>query len=102
RAVTLRGGGLEPRKRAPFRQPRPRFELKIGEGIGVWIDARREVDPGFGRVGRNPASDFERAAVIGERPLVRYPLYPHGHAVLALAAARARRPDHRGADRLSG
>ena len=68
RAVTLRGGGLELRKRAALGQPRPRFGLKIGQGIGVRIDAGREIDPGLGRAGRELAGDFERAAVIGERP----------------------------------
>ena len=67
RAVTPRRGGLEPRKRAAFGQARPRLGLKIGEGIGVWIDAGREIDPGLGRLGREPPGDFERAAVIGER-----------------------------------
>ena len=44
-AVPPSGCGLEFRESSAFRQARPRFELKIGQRIGVWIDAGREVDP---------------------------------------------------------
>jgi hypothetical protein len=67
KAVTQRGGRLELRERAIVRQPRPRFGPKIRQRIGVRIDGRGEIDPGFWRVGREPTGDFERAAVIGER-----------------------------------
>ena len=73
RAVTLRRGGLEPRQRAAFGQSRPCFWPKIGQGIGVRIDARREIDPGFGRSRRELTGDFKRAAVIGERSVIRGP-----------------------------
>ena len=49
RAVTPRRGGLELCQRFRFGQARPRLGLKSGQGIGVRIDAGREVDPRLGR-----------------------------------------------------
>ena len=40
-----------------------------------------------------PARDFKRAAVIGERPVVRGPVRSPNHVAFAFAATRARRPD---------
>ena len=65
-AVTACGDSFEFGERAALGQPRPRLGVKIGQGIGVRIDSRGEVDPGLGRAWLQSPGDFKRAAVIGE------------------------------------
>ena len=57
---------------------------------------------GVGASGRKPAGDFERAAVIGERPKARRAGPPRYHVAFAIRCRSRSRSDRRGADRLSG
>ena len=65
------------------------------------IDSGREIDPRLRRGGREPARDFKRAAMIGERFIVRRGGWPRHYVPFGILVAGARRFDRRGARRLS-
>ena len=102
RAVALGGRSLELRERSAVGQPRPDLRREIGQGIGVRIDSSREIDPRLRRGGREPAGDFKRAAMIGERFIIRRAGWPRHHVPFGIPVAGAGRFDRRGARRLSG